>query len=147
MLENRLELIAPVLSAQLLRADERVLRRVALAVCQFAVQRTGLANDPVVASIDVLILNRATAHELRQRVESLVAQLDELQWQLQDAVERGEVDNGAYLAAFHRARAVHAVWFALDDNPVIAAIEATYEAHAATDDLPGLEELIHTLLA
>lgn len=145
--EQRLELIAPELSGQLRHAEEQALRAAALTVCRFAIESTGLVSTTVNDGITGLLRHQYGSGALRKRVELQVTQLDDLQWQLQAAAERGEVDNEAYLAAFRRARAAHAVWFALDENPVIAVIEAMYEAYAATDDISALEALIRPLLA
>lgn len=53
---------------------------------------------------------------------------------LQDRVEEGSADRSEYLTAFARARAAMALWFALEADPLTAAMESAYEAEAATDD-------------
>jgi hypothetical protein len=58
-------------------------------------------------------------------------QLDEQQWNLQALIDDGQATSDDQLKAFGRARAVHALWFALDTNPFTAATESIYEARAA----------------
>ena len=51
------------------------------------------------------------------------------------------------MKAFARARAVSAAWFALDPDPVKAAVEATYEAQAAINDLALIRREISSVIS
>ena len=75
----------------------------------------------------------------RAQLAALVEEFDEQAWRIQEA----GLDEGAeYLAAFCRARAAASVWFALDDDPRTAAIEAAYEAQAALADISPIRALV-----
>jgi hypothetical protein len=69
----------------------------------------------------------------RDQLASLVDELDEIAWSIQEAVDEGS-SGTEYLSAFGRARAVAAVLYATDPDPEIAALEAVYEAGSATAD-------------
>ncbi len=67
----------------------------------------------------------------RKVVREAVQRLDEAAWEAGDEADAGRVSEAAHSAAFARARAAAAVEWALDDDPLTAAVEAVYEAHAA----------------
>lgn len=81
------------------------------------------------------------SHE-RNALKALVDALDERAWDIQDEVEAGRAAEQQYLDGFALARAASAVWFALDADPLTAALEATYEAQAARGDLEGARRRI-----
>ncbi|MDM8531460.1 hypothetical protein QUF63_09835 [Anaerolineales bacterium HSG25] len=83
---------------------------------------------------------------LQQRVKTVVDELDEIQWTMQDLLDEGKGDQTAYLKAFGHARAAQTIYSALDANPLLAATDAIYEANAATDDLANLEKVILLVL-
>jgi predicted transcriptional regulator len=142
--ENRLELVDPDLSKRLSRMTEMQLRAVALAVSRFAVERTGLSDAIIDRGLAALHEGRYGDPQLRSQLWSLVESLDEIQWDLQDAIDEGRASQDEYEVAFNRARAAHSVYFAQDPDALEAALEATYEANAATDDLAGLRAAVLT---
>jgi hypothetical protein len=143
MPQTRLELIAPELPAGLAHLPEPQLRGVALAAATFALEQTGL-DDPVLGqALAAVRQDRRDDPGLRGRVESLVDTLDERQFELQEAVDNGEGDKVAQSAAFARARAANAVFYALDPDAFTAATDVLYEAYAATGDLERVRELAH----
>jgi hypothetical protein len=71
---------------------------------------------------------------LRAALESLVSELDEIQWDLQRQFEAGLVEQAEYEAAFRRARAANALCCALDPDAFEAASQSVYEAHAAVGE-------------
>jgi hypothetical protein len=74
----------------------------------------------------------------RRAVNSLVEELDDLQWNVQDRVGAGEATPGEHLEAFARARAAASAAFAAEDDARSAAMEGFYEAATAIDDLDAL---------
>ena len=114
----RLEAIAPDLVEQIEREPEARLRAVAEGVAAAALR------------IDTPI-----------RIDGV---LDEAAWDLQERMDAGQAAHDEYLAAFRRARAVTSLWFALDSDPMVAAMEASYEARAAADDAAVRREITAT---
>jgi hypothetical protein len=147
-MESRLDLLCPHLVKKLIQADEETLRKIASAVTQFALSHYDL-NEPWINQVASSLRDTPPSNSLfiRQKLLGFVEQLDEVQWNLRDQVEQGTGQADEYLKTFGRARAVHALYYALDSHPYIAAAESVYEAHAATNDFKALEELINHILA
>ncbi len=144
--ESRLDLIAVDLADRIDRAPASQQRAAALAACRFALDRTGLDDRIVKEGMNALERGGYPNVLLQEKLTLLVEALDEIQWDLQEKVDAGRADQAEYLAAFSRARAAHAVYFALDPDPFVAAVESVYEANAATDDLPGLRQAVTAAL-
>lgn len=143
----RLHLLDPALEARLRTASPVQLRRVVMQVCRFALERTGLSNPVLSEAVRSDITDDERA-ELNRSVAELAASLDEAAFVAQEKIENNPAAYRSYLSAFAQARAASAVAFALDkDHPVQAALEAVYEANAATHDLPGLRTLIAEALS
>jgi hypothetical protein len=83
---------------------------------------------------------------VRVELLQLVDELDEIAWDIQDQVEEGDKDERAYLSAFIRARAAHTLYFALDVDPLNAAMEGIYEAMIALEDLDLVKTIIDRAL-
>jgi hypothetical protein len=79
-------------------------------------------------------------------LKSLLDELDELAWDIQDEAEAGNVPWDRYSEAFARARAANSLLFALSPDPFVAATEAAYEANAATNDFERVTVIIETAL-
>ena len=79
-------------------------------------------------------------------LDTLVAQLDDEYFQLQEAEEEGQASSEDYMRVFGQARAVAAVAFAGGDDPFEAATEAIYEAAATTDNQGDLVAQIEEAL-
>ena len=146
MIERRLELIAPDLLAHFRKAPNSQLRAVALAASRFALEHTGLADPLLNEGLEALESARYGDTSLRERVESFIDMLDQIQWNLQDLMDEGKADQTSYLIAFRRARAAHSVYFALDLDAFAAAAESVYEANAATEDFESLNKIILSAL-
>lgn len=142
MTENRLELLDRDLSTILEKASVSQQRKATIVASCFAIERTKLSDPIVEQALKAIEIGNLGDESLREKIESLVNQLDEIQWNLQDKMEEVETDMSTYLAAFQQARAANSLYFALDDNALIAANESIYEADAATDDLATLKQLI-----
>jgi hypothetical protein len=130
----RLNTVAPDLVERLEGEGDPELRRLTANVVEAALREQEVRDESVERGLDGLRNGRYGDAEDRAAVKALADRLDELAWDLQDQVDAGEAEQEDYLAAFRKARAATALWFALDPDPRTAAIEAVYEAQAATDD-------------
>jgi hypothetical protein len=139
---HRLAVVDPELSRMIADASAENCRRIARSVAKLAVRE--LQDAPQVRTARIA-LNDGPCGEspARAGLAALVKELDEAAWRLQ---EQDPNADAAYLAAFRRARAASALWFALDCDPMTAAKEATYEAQAALQDLGRVRELVTSLL-
>jgi hypothetical protein len=120
--------LPPDLLAELADCDDGQRRAVALAVCELAVQRSGLAGELIGPALDALRRGHG-GPLLTAEVEALTGRLDDAAWEIQDAG-----DEAGYLAAFAKARAAGALGFALVD----ATDDALYEALHAIGDEPAV---------
>ncbi|MFB2897465.1 hypothetical protein ACE1CI_31495 [Aerosakkonemataceae cyanobacterium BLCC-F50] len=142
MTENRLELLDRDLSTLLKKASVSQQRNAALIASQFAIERTNL-NDPIVSqALKAIELGNFGDESLREKIEALVNQLDEIQWDLQEKMDAGEAELSIYLTTFQQARSANSLYFALDADAFNAATESIYEADAATDDLAALKQKV-----
>lgn len=130
----RLSTIAPDLTTKLADMSEADLRGMTVELVDAALRSTELDAQPIDDALGALREGRYGDSAEREGLKALEAELDEQAWDLQDHADRGEADQEEYFAAFKRARAVSAAWFALDGDALQAALEAAYEARAATDD-------------
>lgn len=142
----RLETIAPDLVEELTQADAATQRRVAAAVAESAVERTNLTADELDQAFAAIRAENFGDSPVRTGVQQLTDRLDEEQWAVQERVDEGQATPAEHLAAFSAARAASAVYHALDADPGTAALEALYEANAATDDLEFLRRLVRQRL-
>ncbi|MGD9496466.1 MAG: hypothetical protein AB7Y46_09155 [Armatimonadota bacterium] len=126
----RLAVEAPQLLAELERADERGRRVVAAAVARLAVEHVGLDDPTVARALDVL--DRHSAEEVdvltREAMAALVERLDETYRQLRGQARTGETAHGDAARCLARLQAASAVLFALREDAMEAAAEASYEA-------------------
>lgn len=136
MKHSRIDTIDKDLAAHLNTASEAQLRAAALAAVRFGVDRAHLNDAPVADALMALeqSCEGTNAERLRRRIEQLVASLDEAQFDLQDQMDEGVVDDAVQALAFARARAANAVYDAFDTDPFKAATGAIYEARFAGDD-------------
>lgn len=130
----RLNTIAPDLVEQLEREPEPRLRTMAEGVVDAALRDAEIRSETVDSALAALRAGRYGESDERSATKALADELDEAAWDIQERVDAGEAEQEDYLSAFRRARAATALWFALDDDPRTAAMEAAYEARAATDD-------------
>jgi len=130
----RLKLLDPMVRQALDDASEQAQRRVALTVSRLAVDRARIADPRLGAAFKRLQGGRYGDSPERSAVQALTEELDRAAWDVQDLVEGGTADESEYFAAFVKARATNAVWYAFDLDPLAAAAEATYEANAAIGD-------------
>jgi hypothetical protein len=137
-MSNRLDTVAPGLSAMLEEAERHLRDRVVLEACQRAVSAAMAANSLLDHVLNQL-RNKAPGTDweradLLRRLGSLQKRLDEEYLQLQERAEAEPESENSYLGKFRQARAIGAVIFALRGK----AAEAVYEASAAVWDGPDL---------
>lgn len=147
MEEQRVRLIDPSLSASLGKASSSQLRAAKLAACFFAIQSTQLWVPVISKAVEILERDEAIDSMLHNELESFVNELDEKQWDLQDALEEGKVDEATYITAFKEARAANAVYVAFNSDPFWAAADSVYEAFHTTDNRKDLQGIIGAALA
>ena len=133
---HRLDSVARDLRAQLEGLDDGELRRIAHAVAHRAVSGTRLEEKSVDGALGAM--GKPGQRIAREVVREAVQRLDEAAWDMVDESEAGGASEAGHAAAFARARAAAAVEWALDDNPLTAALESVYEAHAAGVPLDDL---------
>jgi hypothetical protein len=143
----RLATVAPDIVEVLGRQSPARLHDVAVGACEWIVARVGLVDPRLDTGLAALGDLRVGRSPERDAMKLLVDELDERAWDVQDEVDAGTAEQEKYLAAFSLARAASAVWFALGDDPLQSALEAVYEAQAATGDLADLRERLRSLLA
>jgi hypothetical protein len=139
----RLSVVDPELVTWLGHQSREQLRQAAAGAARLAVERTGIVDQRLDAALTAL-KNAQYGYTAGQTgVEQFVDELDIIAWDLQDEAESGtSAPDEVHSAAFRRARAVSSVSFALGPNPLRAALEAAYEAHAATADLNAVRAAI-----
>jgi hypothetical protein len=123
-------------------ADEQ--RAAALAAAQMAIMRTQLRDHRLNTAAAA---NRFGDCAEREAVSALTDELDEVAWTIQARVHHGMAAEEEYSRAFRKARAASALFFALDENPLNAAIQGLYEAHHAIGDGEALREMLDQILA
>ena len=117
-------------------------RKVALSAALLAVEATSLRDARIDSALTAVRAGRFGESPERAAVQALIESLDEEQWMLQERLEKGSARETEHLAAFSRARACHAVWYALDSDPRLAALETVYEAYASGANLRELTTMI-----
>jgi hypothetical protein len=135
---TRMNQLEPRLRQALIEASDEARRRVALTVSRLAVSRAGISDPRLGAALEQLLRGAYGGSPERSAVRAMTEELDDAAWDIQDRVEVGAADKADYMKAFMTARAVNAVWCALDPDPLAAAVEATYEAAAAIADVESL---------
>jgi len=141
---ERLSLVAPDLAESLIALERSRARAVAVACANWAAGVTGLRETLVVEVLRELQSDRLPSQGEIQELEDLTDQLDEMAWDIQEKDEQhgGLGDSTQYLQAFRRARACAAVLAATSSDPDAAALDAAYEAWAATQMPSELRQII-----
>jgi len=145
---SRLELEAPALTKAVGDADEATKRRVAKAVSEFAWNLRPIADPRAQRALESLVREQFGDSMARSDLERLGSELDERQRLLWEALDAGAegVSDEDFDSAFECARTANALWFALDDDPLAAALEASYEVHAGFEDFETVEALLRAVL-
>lgn len=132
----RINSLPPEVQQRLRTASPDELRAIAARCARLAMEQAGL-DDADAREAIALAAERAPDPAARERLRSAltetVRRLDEIGFDLYDrADESGELKapefQRAYCVAFGNARAANAALFAIDEDPLVAAAEAAYEA-------------------
>ena len=126
----RLDSISPNLALSFRQANDYQRRLAALATCQIAVAQAGLRGDDVDVAVNLLRHRQNYQPDVRRKLDSLAAQLDEQYFKLSE--EAGAATSEALLV-FRKTRAAAALSFALSSDTG-QLHEAMYEAIVASDD-------------
>lgn len=145
-MSSRLTAVAPDLVEALTHQSVAALQVVAKTVADWVVDRAGLVDPRVDAGLAALRQGNLGPSTERSELQLLVVQLDEQAWDIQDQLDAGSATDEEYLAAFGLARAGSAIWYALDNDALQAALESVYEAQAASGELEILRELVFSVL-
>jgi hypothetical protein len=137
----RLETVAVGLVEQLEVQPEPHLRAIAERVAVAALRAMRVSDGRIDHALAALRAGDYGDVHQRATVRALANELDEAAWDLQERLDAGEADHEDHSAAFRRTRAVMSLWFALDSDATVAAIEASYEARAATGDAAVRREI------
>jgi hypothetical protein len=133
MVGNRLETVDKDLVKRLKHATSEELRAAALNACRHAIDYVGFADQPVVEGLRSLERGIYGDPLTRSALDSLANSLDEVACEIEKSAN-GNDDLEASHATFSKAREARAVYFALDSDALFGAMEAIYEANAATDE-------------
>jgi hypothetical protein len=131
-----LTLLPGTLAVAMLRCNVVQLRRGAVKAARMALVWAALGDPRVDVALAALESGRTGEGPAREAIGRLCEELDTAAWASRD---RG--DAALYGRTSRQARAANALWSALDRDPVVAAADAAYEAHAALDDWEPLIEL------
>ena len=142
IVRTRLEIEAPDLAAKLRSSRRANLRAAATAIAKLAVEQLSVQDARIDAGLMAAAAQAWGDSPVRADLQQLTAELDEIAWDIQDHAETGATVEADYEDAFRRARAVAALYFALDIDPANAAAESVYEAIHALDDL----DLVYTVV-
>ena len=126
-------------------------RGLALFAAESAIASCGVKSPEVIEALRLLALGqRSAAMRLRPELERLAEELETPYFmELASTVDAPAPLSPAAHAAFGRARAVSALSCALAEDPVDAALEATYEAQASVPEpessnlLESIRERLH----
>jgi hypothetical protein len=144
-MSTRLETRSAELSQLIEAADADPQRRIAVKVAEAALAAVPLDEAELAPALADLTAGRWGGAGA-QAATTLTDRLDDLAFDLQDEVDEGTAEQVEYLEAFRRARAASAVAFALDADPRNAALEAAYEAEAATENLELIRRIVNDVL-
>jgi hypothetical protein len=145
---TRLATVAPELNDEIQSSTAELQRLISVAVAAWIATEVDLDDQRAVDAVLAIRGGKVGESPIRSRMAELVEELDVVAWDLQDTVEQAGSggDDPAYLEAFARARAADALWCALSNEPLEAAIESAYEAQAARRDLEGLRKQVRSVL-
>ncbi|MDR0488422.1 MAG: hypothetical protein LBG99_03310 [Propionibacteriaceae bacterium] len=115
--------------------DETRYRLLAVKVCRRAIFLNGIQDERIEVILSMLESGASSSEQDRRYLEDLSTEYDELYFRLSE-VEAFEHDQlkEDYLDMFRKARAVAAVLFVTDPDPLVAVHEGIYEALASVED-------------
>ncbi|MFI7603244.1 hypothetical protein [Actinoplanes sp. NPDC049681] len=124
--------ISPELVDMLRQSDDDTRHQIVERACLLALQRADVADPKLTEALNAIGRRSFGNPDLRNQVDALTQQLDEIAWDTQDRVEAGDAVGDEYRRAFMKARAAAAIGFALDGS-LAASFDSLYEAYHAID--------------
>jgi hypothetical protein len=130
--------------SRLLRESDDALRRMALAACRYAVEKSNLKYPAILNAVTSMTEHKALSPAEHAELAKLVAALDafHIGTDIRDRDKHGKTDTLSAKAAMFQARAANAVFMASNPDPLFAALEAIYESYLATGDWPALKTIL-----
>jgi hypothetical protein len=142
MIESRLILEDKDLFVALQQMSEPKRKEIAKLVAKWVIDLAHLDHPEIAKALDALESNAQPNPESLSTIERVLAEYDSEYLALHNSDKTGKAHESAVLAAFRRARAVHCLSFALK-NEITEAVEAVYEACAATGDAKLVRAILH----
>jgi hypothetical protein len=133
--------ISPELLQEVRQCTNEQRENLVARACSLALERTDLVDRRLSTAIRAKGEYSVLGNDSVAEISSLVRQLDEKAWTLQDQVERGEAEEREYLSAFAKARACAAVEFSLGRTEE-SDLESLYEAYHAIGDRGVFVQLV-----
>ncbi len=118
-----------------------------LLACQFAMNAAPVNNAVVTQALSALEHDQRFTGEQIAELNRLLQELDERYFDLQDQADDDAEKQIEALHCFGQARAVSALLFSQDPDPVVASMEAVYEASTTTDNSVDLFDAAIQLLS
>jgi len=143
----RLESIEPRLAEEIKKSGSELQRRVALLACRFAMNAAPVGNSIAAQALLVLEIGQRFTEEQLAKLNNLQQELDDRYFDLQEQAEDDAEKQVEALQYFGQARAVSALLFSQDSDPLVASMEAVYEASSTTDRPADLFDAVTHLLA
>ncbi len=119
----RLDLVSPELTSMLEMLAPAQQQQCALAACEFALRTTDMQLPVVQEAFNELLQSAHLSEETTFELELLMNSFDGECLTALRAKHRNE-----FLDSFHKSRAVAALLYAADPEPLKAAVESIYEA-------------------
>lgn len=139
---ERLDTVAPDLVLLIDEASSSSLRRSAADAARQGIIVSRLDGEPVNLALSTLLSGNFGESVERAAIQALIQALDERAWDIQDAIEQSRASESEYAVFFGKARAASALWYALDEDPRRAALEAIYEMYAIHGDIDVVRDLV-----
>jgi hypothetical protein len=137
----RLKANAPTLVDAIESTSKAGRRKIAIAVAALAIERVGLSSEAITEAMAALTSGAVGDTPARARVVEFAESLDNKYFELQEGRLTHD-ETAPYMKVFSQARAASALACALYANSEKAALEATYEAIIALDDVSEIEALV-----
>ncbi|MBN1440456.1 MAG: hypothetical protein JW929_13690 [Anaerolineales bacterium] len=128
----------------LLREPDESLRRMTLNACRYAVEKSNLEYPAILNALAAMTEQRALSAEERAELAKLKAALDafHIGTDIRDRDKTGKTDTLSAKTAMFQAHAASAVFMANNSDPLLAALEAVFEAYLATGDWHALKAVL-----
>jgi len=144
---NRLETIAKNLSERIVAANSIQLKEASIVACKLAIQATCLDFAIILESLEQIQQEGSLTKERVAELNDLVALLDDKYFDIQEKAGDNQDLQTEALCFFRQARAVSALSFVCEEDPITAANECIYEAAMAFDDRSEFFSVIEDIIS